>query len=68
MATRDAGWLPGTELLYSVPQALGFIAYEVAVELAQAELQVWIDVIVPLVEATVPGGSGQQVFRFHVRW
>ena len=28
MATRDVGWLPGTELLYSVPQALGFIAYE----------------------------------------
>jgi hypothetical protein len=38
------------ELLHSVPQAPGFIAHEVAVELAQAELQVWIDVVVPLQE------------------
>src|SRR5262249_36403992 len=47
-ATRDLGWLPGPELLYSVPQAPGFIAHEVAVELAQAELQVWVNVVVPL--------------------
>ena len=47
MATRDVGWLPGTELLYSVPQALGFIAPKIALELAQAELQVWINVVVP---------------------
>src|SRR5215813_3213217 len=48
MATRDVRWLPGPELLHSVSQAPGFIAHEVAVELAQAELQVWVNVVVPL--------------------
>jgi hypothetical protein len=50
MATRDVGWLPGTELLHSVPQAPGFIAHKVAVELTQAELQVRVNVVVPLQE------------------
>src|SRR5207237_10788470 len=50
IATRGLGWLAGPRLLYSGPRAPGFIAHEVAVELAQAELQVWIDVVVPLQE------------------
>src|SRR5215510_5052238 len=49
-ATCSLQRLPGPELLHSVPQAPGFIAHEVAVELAQAELQVWIDIVVPLQE------------------